>query len=183
MQAQIINSFRVCGLIQRENFALEHRHPPLKALFLPTFDTTVWNELYAAGFVVPENELQNNDDVYEPPQWYLPGVRGGDSFYMCLARKKYGPNADWKSYKSQLIAFMQQLKEIEEIIDEEYLDKLQLDNSLVTTTEIFAAAKKENWNIQLKDAETGRSSLFEVSNSVMSVLVVQLVDYFGIKMV
>jgi hypothetical protein len=179
---QIINAFKVCGLLPKEKFALEHLHPPLKALFLPTFDIVIWNELYAAEFVVEENELQI-DDVYEPPQWYLPELRGGDSFYMCMARKKYGPDADWKSYKSQLIAFMKQLEELKDIADTEYFDNLQLENSLVTTTEIFAAAKKENGNIELKDAQTGKSSLFEVTNPIMSVLVVQLVDYFGIKMV
>jgi hypothetical protein len=178
---QIINSFKVSGLLPKENFALEHPHPPLKALFLPTLDIIIWNELYAAEYVVQENALQI--DVYEPPQWYLPELRGGASFYLCLARKKYGPDADWKSYKSQLIAFMQQLDDLEDIIDAEYFDNLKLENSLVTTTEIFAAAKKENWNIELKDAQTTQSSLFEVNNSTMSVLMVQLVDYFGIKMV
>lgn len=78
---------------------------------------------------------------------------------------------------------MQQLDDLEDIIDAEYFDNLKLENSLVTTTEIFAAAKKENWNIELKDAQTTQSSLFEVNNSTMSVLMVQLVDYFGIKMV
>lgn len=82
-----------------------------------------------------------------------------------------------------MIAFMQQLDDLEDIIDAEYFDNLKLENSLVTTTEIFAAAKKENWNIELKDAQTTQSSLFEVNNSTMSVLMVQLVDYFVIKMV
>lgn len=62
---QIINSFKVCGLLPKENFALEHLHPPLKALFLPTFDIIIWNELYAAEYVVKENAWQI--DVYEPP--------------------------------------------------------------------------------------------------------------------
>ena len=121
--------------------------------------------------------------MYEPPQWFLPELRGGDSFYVCIARKKYGADADWKSYKNQLIAFMRQLEELEDIADVQYFDNLQLENSLVTETEVFAAAKKENWNIELIDAQSGRSSLFEVTNPIMSVLVVQLIDYFGIKMV
>ena len=50
--SQIMNAFKVCGLLPRKVFKLDDLHPLLKALFLPSFDINIWKKLYSSEFIV-----------------------------------------------------------------------------------------------------------------------------------
>ncbi len=132
----IRNAFKICGLVPKEAFDLDVLHPPLKALFQPTFDICIRNEIYAADFT-PEENNELTSDVYAPPDWYLPASSPA-SFYMCLARKTNVDESNWKRRKGHLIAFMKTMAEIQihDITDIDYFGNLIQGDFPATEIEI-----------------------------------------------
>jgi hypothetical protein len=118
---EIANAFRVCGLVPQSEFQLEILHSPLKALFQASFDINHWKEMYMKEF---GNTIDRDEEVYDSPNWYLPESQT-TSFYSCFTRKKYGNENEWNTFKTELIGFMKQLVDIQDITDPPYFENLE----------------------------------------------------------
>lgn len=186
--AQIQNAFRICGLVPRSEFNFEALHLPLKDLLKADFDVNNWNQLYLSE-LSPSTGEGLFKDVYEEPIWFFP-TDEKDSFYKCICKKKQIIDGI-TAYKLKLIAFMRQLEDITDLTDDEYFDQLGKEGSTVTSAELFAVSKMENWSINVKDPETGIVETYKntiltteglIDLSTENVEMVRLEKYFIIKM-
>jgi hypothetical protein len=106
-QECIRNSFTITGLVPKCDFELDKLHPPLKALFEAKYCKESWDALYG--------ELLNSDFELEVgSEWFLP-ENGSSTLFECLNQKMNGRSNSWKQYRDQLVAYMKQDANIQDI--------------------------------------------------------------------
>jgi hypothetical protein len=174
-QEDVVKAFSLCGVVAPENFQLENLHPPLKELLSAKFDQAAWEEQFS-DFIQPDDP--SREMQYNTPEWFMP-VNTASSLYECFNKFKGGRH--WTSYKAELIRFMRDLPELQDITDEDYFSNLAKHDVPASENELFAASRMEQWSLIVENASTGQQVFYSHPSPVAIVMLVRLEDFFGLK--
>ena len=119
-QECIRNSFTIKGLVPKCDFELAKLHPPLKALFEAKYCSESWDALFGE---LLSSDFELEVGILEAPEWFLP-ENGSSTLFECLNQKLYDSSNGWKQYRDQLVAYMKQDANIQDITDSAYFDSL-----------------------------------------------------------
>ncbi|GBG81698.1 hypothetical protein CBR_g32692 [Chara braunii] len=176
---EVVNSFRVCGLVPKQDFDLDALHPPLKALFDPLFNAVEWNKLYAAEFT---EELQPvNLELLVAPAYFIPdefAIAKPSSLWQCLHRAKYGcdpnPDVQCKDYRSSVITSMKTIADLKDVTDDEMYTSMENGNPPDYRLVCFAVMTVERWTIRIQHSTDSSFTVYEHPDPVKMVNLVRV---------
>jgi hypothetical protein len=116
----------------------------------------------------------------EAPEWFLP-ENGSSTLFKCLNQKLYGSSNSWKQYRDQLVAYMKQDANIQDITDSAYFDLLLNDDCSGSELEIYSASSLHNWSIEVHDINKQSVFTYAVEYPTMNVVLAKSGDYYAIK--
>ena len=174
----IRNSFNITGLVPKSDFELDKLQPPQKALFEATYCKESWDALYGK---LLSNDFELEVGTLETPECFLP-ENGSSTLFECLNQKLNGNSNSWKQYRDQLVAYMKQDANIQDITDSAYFDSLLNDDCSGSELEIHSAPSLHNRSIEVHDINKQSVFTYAVEYSTMNVVVAKSGDYYAIKL-
>jgi hypothetical protein len=89
--------------------------------------------------------------------------------------------AVWQQYQDQLVAYMKQDANIQDITDSAYFDSLLNDDCSGSELEIYSASSLHNWSIEVHDINKQSVFTYAVEYPTMNVVLAKSGDYYAIK--